>query len=462
MTYYLAVDIGASGGRHILGGLNNGRLELEEVHRFKNGTVKKNGRLCWDTDALMKEIVTGMIKCREIGKIPQSVGIDTWAVDFVLLDKNGKTLGDSVAYRDSRTNGMDNVLSGFISEGELYARTGIQKQPFNTVYQLLALQRQDPELLNQAESLLMIPEYFSYLLSGKHMSEYTNATTTGLVNAKSKNWDFDLIEALKLPGHIFGELVSPGASLGALLPEIRERVGYDCNVVLPCTHDTASAVVSAPVDDKSLYLSSGTWSLLGAELTEPVCTEESRLCNMTNEGGYQYRYRYLKNIMGLWMIQNIKQEHNNYSFDDLCALAMKASDFPSRVDVNDNRFLAPESMESEIRAACGESGQALPKDIGELAFCIYQSLADSYDAAVKEIEALTGTTYEKICIVGGGSKDTYLNELTKAACGKRVTAGPAEGTAAGNILVQMLSAGEIRSLDDAREIVRDSFQIVEY
>jgi rhamnulokinase len=428
-------------------------LETQEIHRFKNGFAKKNGYLCWNIDALFQEILTGMAKCKEIGKIPTSVGIDTWGVDFVLLDKNGSMIGDAVAYRDSRTNGMDQALSDLISERELYSRTGIQKLIFNSIYQFLALQRQQPELLEAASGFLMIPEYLCYLLTGQQKHEYTNATTTGLVNAYTKSWDYDLIEKIKLPKSLFGEIVPPGTKLGNLLPEIAQKIGFDCSVILPCTHDTGSAVVSAPVDGTSIYISSGTWSLMGVELTEPICTEKSRVSNLSNEGGYEYRYRYLKNIMGLWIIQNIKDGYGRkYSFDDLCMYAAESSYFPSVIDVNEQRFLAPPKMENEIKAACKDSGQQVPATIGELMFCVYNSLAVSYAKTVSEIEAITGKSYNKICIVGGGSKDRYLNELTATACNKKVVAGPVEATAIGNILVQMISMGEVKDIDHARKL----------
>lgn len=463
MSFYLAIDIGASSGRHILGTADNGKLELEEIHRFKNGMVKHNGHSCWDVKTLFEEILTGISKCKELGKIPKSIGIDTWGVDFVLLDKDGQILGDAVAYRDKRTDGMDEVLNEFISDADLYAKTGIQKQPFNTIYQFLALQKQNPELLAQADGFLLIPEYFSYLLTGVRGHEYTNATTTGMVNAKSKDWDFELIGRIGLPRDLFGKIKPPGTKVGMLLPEIHERVGFNCDVVFPCTHDTGSAVVSAPVDENSIYVSSGTWSLMGMELVEPICTEAGRKANLTNEGGVQYRYRYLKNIMGLWIIQSIKGElGGGYSFDDLCAAARESSDFPSRIDVNENRFLSPHGMIDEIKAACAGSGQKIPESVGELMFCVYQSLADSYAQTVLELEAITGKRFEKICIIGGGSKDGYLNELTAKTCNKRVTAGPTEGTAIGNILVQMISDGSLKGIDDARQLVKKSFSIIEY
>ena len=461
--YFLAIDIGASGGRHILGTVANSRLQLEEIHRFKNGMTEKNGHLCWDAEKLFDEILTGLAKCKTIGKLPQSVGIDTWGVDFALLDKNGGTIGDITAYRDSRTNGMDKALDRYISEAELYAKTGIQKLPFNTVYQLLALKMQNPGLLAQADGFLLMPEYFSFLLTGTRKHEYTNATTTGLVNARSRNWDFELIGRMGLPRHIFGEIAAPGTKLGRLLPHIRQRVGFDCDVVFPCTHDTASAVVSVPTDESSIYLSSGTWSLMGVELEEPICTEDGRKANLTNEGGFGFKYRYLKNIMGLWIIQCIKAEYSDkYSFEELCNLARENSGFSSRIDVNDQRFLAPESMTDAIKSACIETGQPVPQTPGELAFCVYQSLADCYAKTATELETLTGKQFDKICIIGGGSQNTLLNELTAKACGKTVTAGPVEGTAVGNILVQMISAGQLSGVAEAKQLVQNSFDIETY
>ena len=483
--YYLAIDIGASSGRHILGQIVDGKLKLEEVHRFSNGMVSKAclharfvqsnfpgdksqlvpklDQLVWDAKALFEEILTGLAKCKAIGKIPHSIGIDTWGVDFVLLDKYGNPLGDAVAYRDSRTDGMDKILNQFINEDELYARTGIQKMLFNTIYQLLALKQQNPELLAQASGFLLMPEYFSYLLTGDGKHEYTNATTTGIINAHTGGWDFELIRRAGLPKNIFGEIVPPGTKLGGLLPHIQERVGFDCEVILPCTHDTASAVVAAPIDEGSIYLSSGTWSLMGTELHAPICTEAGRKANLTNEGGFGNTYRYLKNIMGLWIIQSIKSElDDKYSFEELCEEAKKNNGFPSRIDVNDHRFMAPSSMINTIKAACAETGQKVPESVGELTFCVYQSLADSYAGTVQELENITGKSFDKICIVGGGSQNVYLNQLTANACKRTVTAGPTEGTAAGNILVQMIAAGQLLGIYEARQLVKNSFDITEY
>ncbi|MCL2050424.1 MAG: rhamnulokinase [Lachnospiraceae bacterium] len=463
MSAYLAIDIGASSGRHILGSMSNGKLKLSEIHRFNNGFSEKNGNLCWDVEALFEEILTGLGKLKEMGEIPLSIGINTWGVDFVLLDKNGKMLGDAVAYRDSRTDGMDGLLSEILSEEELYSRTGIQKMAFNSIYQFLAIKKFTPELLTAADSFLMIPTYLSYLLTGKKKHEYTNATTTALVNAKTKAWDYELIRKMGLPEKLFGEIVPPGTKLGSLLPDIAKRVGFDCEVILPCTHDTASAVLGAPIDEKSIYLSSGTWSLIGAELSAPILTNESRLSNLSNEGGYEYRFRYLKNIMGLWIIQSLKNEYGDkYSFADLANHASKCSYFSAVFNVNDHRFFAPPNMENEIKNALQEAGEKIPESIGELIYCVYHSLAVSYGKSIDEIEAITGKKYEKLCIVGGGSKNESLNELTAKICKRKVTAGPVEGTAIGNILVQMMSNGAITGVSEARKLIKKSFPIKEY
>jgi rhamnulokinase len=452
MTYYLAIDIGASSGRHILGRLEDGKIACEEIYRFPNSPVKKGGELCWDFEAMLGEILRGLNKCAELGKIPASIGIDTWGVDFVLLGEDGKPLGNTVAYRDARTHGMDEETYKRVPEAELYRRMGIAKQIFNTIFQLMAVKRKTPELLDKAKKLLLVPNYLHYRLCGVAKNEYTHATTSGLVNAEGKDWDDRIIEACGFPREIFAEIMPPGTVLGNLTPEIQKLVGFDCKVVAPCTHDTASAVMALPTDkENTLYISSGTWSLMGVERLSPDCSEASRTRNFTNEGGYGYRYRYLKNIMGLWMIQSIKKElGDKYSFDELCVLAEK-SDIASLVDCNDVRFLAPESMIDEIKRACAENGQAVPKTPGELAAVVYNSLANCYKAAALELEELTGQSYGDIHIVGGGSKNDYLNRLTAKATGKNVIAGPAEATAIGNIMAQMIAAGEMKGLAEGRK-----------
>lgn len=461
--YYLAVDIGASSGRHILAHLEDGKMVLEEIHRFPNGMVQKDGENVWDVDELFAQIKLGMKKCAEAGKIPVSIGIDTWGVDFVLLDAEGKRIGNAVAYRDGRTKGMDEEVYKKIPEDELYARTGIQKAIFNTIYQLMALKVKKPEQLEKAETMLMMPDYFHYLLSGVAATEYTNATTGQLVSPVTKDWDMELIEKLGYPKKIFQKLVTPGTVLGELTEEIQKEVGFNCKVVAPATHDTGSAVIAVPTEsDNTLYISSGTWSLMGTELMEANCSRESKLHNLTNEGGYNYRFRFLKNIMGLWMIQSVKKEiGGNLGFGEICEQASRCT-IPSIVDANDDRFLAPANMTEEVQAACRESGQQVPEEIAEVASVIYNSLAQCYAKTIKEIEEITGQKYDRIHIVGGGANAEYLNILTAKATGVPVYAGPTEATAIGNLAAQMMSAGELRGLKDARACVYKSFEIKKY
>lgn len=484
MLYHLAIDIGASSGRHILGHLENGRMVLEEIHRFDNRQVRRNGHDCWDIDHLWQGILDGLKACKALGKIPATVGIDTWAVDFVLLDKDGAMVGDAVAYRDSRTEGADQLVEAKISAADLYARTGIQKQPFNTIYQLAALQKEHPEQLEAAHSLLMIPDYFHYLLTGVQKQEYTNATSTGLVHADKKTWDRDLLDALGLPRRLFGPLSMPGTVVGPLWDEIAAQVGFQTTVVLPATHDTGSAFLAVPAeDDRAVYLSSGTWSLLGVENEAPITTEESRKQNFTNEGGAWYRYRYLKNIMGLWMIQSIRRELNGvdyvagkeraawtldvqpgekqWTFPDLIAAAESAADFPSVVNANDDAFLAPASMIAAVQSACEATGQPVPQTVGQLMQCVYRSLTLCYKNAIAGLSQLTGKTYTAIHIVGGGCQDNYLNRMTATVTGLPVWAGPVEGTAIGNLVIQMIHGGEFADLAAARACIRESFDIKE-
>ena len=380
MTYYGALDFGASSGRMMLGWLENGKFQLEEVHRFENGMVKKDGELCWEFDRIFNEVKTALKKCREIGKMPSYVGVDTWGVDFVLLDKDDNVVGNTVGYRDHRTDGMDDEVYKIISLEDLYARTGIQKAIFNTIYQLMAVKTKHPEYLEKAETLLYVPDYFHYLLTGQKVNEYTEATTGQLINAATCEYDWELIDKLGYPRRIFQKLVMPGTKLGHIRPELAEEIGYDFEVVVPCTHDTGSAVLSVPAnDDDFVYISSGTWSLMGVERKTADTSAKSCELNFTNEGGYDHRFRYLKNIMGLWMINSARHEVNDkYSFPQIVEMAEAEKDFPSRVDANDERFLSPDSMIGEIKKACEESGQKVPENFGQLATLIYTSLAECY------------------------------------------------------------------------------------
>ena len=469
MTYHLAIDIGASSGRHILGWVEDGRMHLKEVYRFENRLAEKNGHLCWEMDRLWQNVLAGLKACKDAGCTPETVGIDTWAVDFVLLDAAGEILGDTVAYRDSRTEGVRQALEPVLPFAEHYARTGIQYQPFNTAYQLAALQTEHPDQLAAAKTFLMVPDYLNYKLTGVATNEYTNASTTALVGAASRDWDDELIARLGLPRGVFQSICQPGTVLGRLTPEVQAEVGFDCTVVLPATHDTGSAWLAVPArDDRADYLSSGTWSLLGVENTVPITSAASAAANFTNEGGYGGTYRYLKNIMGLWMIQSVRRELGERApngtrpaFPELIAAAKEASGYPGLVNADDDRFLAPNSMIGEITAACAEAGYPAPATTGEVMQVIYNSLADDYRRAIAALQSLTGKTYESVNIVGGGSQDGYLNQMAANVTGLPVYAGPTEGTALGNLIVQFIAAGEYADLQAARDAIKQSFAIQE-
>ncbi len=453
---HVAIDIGASSGRHVLGWLENGKICLREMYRFENGADLKNGHLYWDHTRLEREIVNGLRACHEAGECPETVGIDTWGVDYALLDASGALTGDTAAYRDSRTAGIPDTLD----DDALYAVTGIQRQPFNTLYQLLADKRDRPESLEKAERLLFMPEYLAYVLSGRMENEYTIASTSGLLDAQKRDWAWALIDSLGLPRRLFGPLRQPGFSLGRVRPEIAQEIGFAPEVILPPAHDTAAAVLGAPLEAGDAFLSSGTWSLLGAEIDAPVLTRDARLKGLTNEGGVAGTYRFLKNIMGLWIIQNIRRElPGKPSFGDMAAWAEASEAFPGRIDVDAPEFLAPKNMTEAIRAHLIAHGQPLPQTPGELLACVNHSLAESYAATLKNLEVLIGRPFKRLCIVGGGSQNQFLNRLTAQACGIPVTAGPTEGTALGNLLCQMLGSGEIPSIPDARALILDSFDI---
>lgn len=451
-TYYLAVDIGASSGRHILSHIENDRLVLEEIYRFDNNLVESENGLVWDTESLFDEVLCGIKKCKKIGKIPKSIAIDTWGVDYVLLDENKKEIKPCFCYRDSRTNGVIDEVESIISPSRLYSKTGIQKQNFNTIYQLYADKKSGR--LEKAAYFLMMPDYLSFKLTGEVKNEYTNATTTGLVNANAKTWDTDIIYALGLTGVSFLPLSLPSSHVGFLSEEIQKAVGFNCAVLFAPSHDTASAVCACPMKDDDLYISSGTWSLIGTEITEPILSEDARLHNFTNEGGIDYRFRFLKNYMGMWLFQNIRRNLNKEkTYDEMMQLAMSCGDY-KYFDVNDNTLVAPKNMIEAIGKLIGSD------DLGLILNSCYHSLAKSYNEAVTEIEAVTGKRFNAIHIVGGGCRDKYLNALTRDYTGKSVTAGPIEATATGNIVSQIMRDKKI-PLATTREIVKNSFDIKE-
>ena len=456
MKYYLSIDIGASSGRHILSSVQNGKLILEEVYRFENGMTEKDGHLVWDYKKLFSDILQGMKECKKAGKIPVSVGIDTWGVDYALIDKAGEVIGDVFAYRDGRTAEPIKKLHSKIPFETLYERTGSQFQIYNTIYQLYTDKLSGK--LDNAERFLMMPDFFNYLLTGVMKNEFTNASTTGLMSAKTREWDMQTVRELELPEKLFKELSDPATFVGRLKPEIADEVGYDLNVVLPATHDTASAVMAVPEVGQPLYISSGTWSLLGIESPVAISTEEALKENFTNEGGYGRSTRFLKNIMGLWMIQCVRREYNKkYSWADFVKLSKEVKDFNSIVDVNDSSFMAPASMIDVIKAYCAKTGQKVPETPGEIALCVYDSLAVCYNKAIETVEKVTGYKFNVIHIVGGGCQNGYLNELTAKRTGRKVVAGPVEATAIGNALAQLLYDGAVSDINEAKNLVKDSF-----
>ncbi len=429
--YYLAVDIGASSGRHIVGYMENGAMVTDEVHRFANGVKPENGHLVWDIDGLFSSVREGIRKAFEKYPKIESVSIDTWGVDYVLM--NGDKRVDPVySYRDGRTAEPVKEVHKIIPFSELYARTGIQFQAFNTVYQLYADKMNGR--LEGATDFLMIPEYLSYMLTGLKYHEYTNATTGALINPDTLNYDEYIIEKLGLPKALFTSPVAPGTPVGELKPEIAEYVGGNAKVIACASHDTASAVHAIPIEGDQPYISSGTWSLLGAKIPKAITTPESCAANYSNEGGVGY-IRYLKNIMGMWIINNLKKELAPDNTHDEAMQMGQASDFDGIVDVTDERFLAPTSMK-EAFDSCFKAGKG-PKTAGDYFKCAHVSLAHGYRRALEELSALTGKKYERLYIVGGGARSIYLNELTRDICGIEVVALPIEATAIGNLKIQM-------------------------
>ena len=453
--YYLAIDIGASSGRHILGELKGDFLETTEIYRFENGFKEQNGTLVWDIEKLSGDVIAGIKECKALGKIPETVAIDTWGVDYVLFDNEGKEILPCVSYRDSRTASAVEEVFSVVSQEELYAATGIQTQPYNTIFQLWCDKKSGK--LEKAKRLLMMPEYLSYRLTGVMKNEYTNASTTGLVNAENKIIDKDICARLGIDANIFGELNLPSSYIGNFSAEIKNEVGFDAKVVFCPSHDTASAVAACPIDENSVFISSGTWSLVGTENLYPVTTKEAMAANFSNEGGINYRFRFLKNIMGMWLFQNIRKNlDKKYTYDEMMQMAMD-SDYDKLIDPTNDCFLAPENMVEAIREYLGEP--ELP--IGDVLKSVYISLANSYDNTVKEIERVAGKKVDRVAIVGGGSKDKYLNKLTKEYTGKRVTVGPTEGTAIGNLISQLMFTNSEIDLNKARDIIKNTFSITE-
>ncbi|MDE1549786.1 rhamnulokinase [Jeotgalibaca caeni] len=462
MNCYAAVDIGASSGRVLLGTYQDGRIDLAEIHRFKNGFFRKGFLDVWDTDYLLKEILTGLAKIKQAGIDTCTLGIDTWAVDYCLLDGEGQPIHDVVSYRDHRTDGAIDKVAELISKETIYQKTGIQFQPFNTLFQLFVEKQED---LERTETILMVPDYLTYRLTGEKVLEKTNASSMQLVNLETGELDEELLALVGLNRKQFPPLIEAGTVVGSLKQEFFPEFDLpEVEVIAVGTHDTASAVAGTPGEgDNWAYLSSGTWSLLGMEMEEPISTTAAYQENYTNEGGVYDTYRFLKNIMGMWLIQEVSRMlDHRYTFAELAQLAAEVEPFQREIDVNHPRFLNPEHMIEEIQAYCQETGQSIPETPGEIVRCVYDSLALCYQRELQKLAELTGKEVEELIIVGGGGNVALLNQTVADLTGMTVWAGPSEATAVGNIVVQMIQKGEFTDLAEARKVIKNTYPMKKF
>ncbi|MCR5484195.1 MAG: rhamnulokinase [Clostridiales bacterium] len=463
----LAFDFGASSGRAIIGSFDGNKITLNEVHRFQNDPVEVNGTVFWDVLRLFYEIKQGLLKASAVGKF-ESVGIDTWGVDFGLLDKQGYLLENPVHYRDSRTKGLVDEAFRLFPKEDFYYETGIQFMELNTVFQLFALKKYRPELLERADRLLFMPDLLSYMLTGKKVTEYSIATTSQLVSIKTKKWSNAVFSSLGLPEDIFGEIIPSGTVIGKLSDSLCAELGIDtADVVSVCGHDTQSAITAVPSSEKDfIFLSSGTWSLFGTELEKPIVNKTSLEMNVTNEGGYKGSTGFLKNIIGLWLIQESRRHWNrggeNYSYADLERLALGAEPFKCFIDPDAPEFVPHGDIPGRVRDFCARTGQYVPGTVGEIMRCIYESLAMKYRETFEKIKDCTNKDYGVIHVIGGGTKDTLLCKMTSNACERTVKAGPIEATVLGNIAVQLMAAGKIKDISEARRIISESENVTVY
>lgn len=463
----LAIDLGASSGRGIVGRFDGRRLELEEIHRFSNDPVNISGTWYWDILRIFFEIKNSLAKCSQSEDSDiLSMGIDTWGVDYGLIDKNGKLMGNPVHYRDERTVGIREYAKEIIPSQDMYGITGIQHMEFNTIFQLMAQLKEDPHSLDPACRLLNTPDLLNYFLSGEMHNEYTIASTGSLIDARTGDWAYGLMDRCGIKKELFGKLYRPGDTVGELLPSITEETGgkIRAKVVHVPAHDTASAVVAVPSDcDDFVYISSGTWSLLGTELKEPILSDNARLGGFTNERGAENKIRFLTNISGLWLEQESKRqwarEGKKTTYDELSLMAMNSVPLRSIIIPDDPVFTAPGDMPARIARFCEETGQPVPETMGETVRCIFDSLALTYRHGVGIIDKIKGTKTSRVHIVGGGTKEKPLCQLTADACGCAVYAGPTEATAIGNLSMQIIAAGELKNVSEAREMIRNSFDI---
>lgn len=465
----LAIDLGASSGRGIVGTFDGERISLAENHRFSNDPVMTAGQFTWDILRIFFEIKNSIRQCAlSEDKNISSIGIDTWGVDFGLLDKGGKLLGNPVHYRDARNAGMPEYSYGIVPRDELYAHTGIQVIDFNTLFQLLSLKKNSPEYLDVAQDMLFVPDLLNYFLTGKKQTEYTIASTGQLVNAFSRDWDYELIERYGLPRGLFRDIVKPGTPCGKLLPEIKDDIGdIDPTVISVAAHDTGSAVLSVPAkSDKFIFVSSGTWSIMGTETKEPVISEKSSAYNFTNEGGFGGTVRFSKNITGLWLEQESRRqwarEGKKYSYDELSDMAAQVKPLKYIIDPDDPVFSAPGNMPKRVADYCRTTGQGTPSSMGEIVRCIFDSIALRYRWTVEKIDEMCGEKLPAINIVGGGTKEKMLSQFASNACKRPVYTGPVEATALGNIAAQAIALGEIKDMHEARAVIAASTDMGEF
>jgi rhamnulokinase len=453
----LVLDLGAESGRAVVGAFDGSRLALEVVHRFPNVPVRVGGTLYWDFLRLYAEVLNGIRAAVTTGEVA-SVGVDGWGVDFGLLDGRGRLIGNPVHYRDTRTEGMVTRAQRQVSAETIYAQTGIQFLPINTLYQLLAMvEANDPDL-ERAQHLLMVPDLVHHFLCDSTVGEYTNATTTQCFDVARNEWASSLLADLNIPLSLFPEVVQPGTRLGPLRADVAAVVGATLSVIAPATHDTASAVVATPLQRATAFLSSGTWSLIGLELHQPVLTNAAREGNLTNEGGVAGTIRLLKNVMGLWLVQEARRGlDQTLSYEELTWQAAEAEPFSAFIDPDDERFLRPGDLSANVRDFCTETGQTAPDDAGGLVRVLLESLALKYAVVLRQLKAVSGQPVEAIHVVGGGSNNALLCQLTANASGLRVLAGPAEATSVGNLIVQAMALGELASVSEARQLVAASW-----
>lgn len=471
---YLALDVGASGGRLVAGRFDGARLQLEEVHRFANGGIWAGERFYWDLLGLWQEMLAGLRKAAgQFSDQVVSVGVDTWGVDFGLLGAGDELLANPRHYRDPHTDGVMERAFEVISREQIFEQTGLQFMQFNSLYQLLALQQADSAVLAAAERLLMIPDLFHWLMTGEKVNEFTNATTSQFFDPQKKDWATDLLSQLDLPGHLLGPVAAPGTRLGGFRKSVQELTGLQgIEVVLPGTHDTASAVVAVPAagllqaQPTWCYISSGTWSLMGMEIPAPIVNQDCLARNFTNEGGVGDSVRLLKNIAGLWLVQECRRIWNHegceYGWPDLVSQAAASEPLVSLINPDDASLVTPRDMPQAIIQLCETTSQPAPGTHGAIIRCALESLALRYRMVLNDLEQLTGATVETIHIVGGGTQNRLLCQMTADACNRQVVAGPIEATAIGNVIVQMVAQGAVASVRDGRELIRNSFQMETY